>query len=331
MRTAGVRHISRRRWLICLAVAGLLMIPPAVAWACNPQAHINLNQTSFSPGSSVTVYGSYFAGGKSITVSGPSGSTTVTSSAGGAFVTSLTAPSSAGDYVVNASKPTGGTASASFVVTAPPAPAPTPVASQPSAPSTPSTSSTGSSHAKSPAFVVPKVHRSAIVKVTTPVTHHHVAVKPNPAPVSTPAPVETPAPVVVAPTGEPTFSGSVPAAPVVSTPVASTPVASHKPAARAHHPAAKSTTPASSTTAPTGAKSSAPATSQLAATSDLWSGFAPGRTASLTSGASGGMASGGGTSSALTIGIALLAFGLIGLVTGLTGAELRRRRVTARR
>jgi hypothetical protein len=40
---------------------------------------------------------------------------------------------------------------------------------------------------------------------------------------------------------------------------------------------------------------------------------------------------GGGTSSALTIGIAILAIGLIGLVAGLTGAELRRRRATAGR
>jgi hypothetical protein len=35
--------------------------------------------------------------------------------------------------------------------------------------------------------------------------------------------------------------------------------------------------------------------------------------------------SGGGTSSALTIGIGALALGLVGLVAGLMGAELRRR------
>jgi hypothetical protein len=39
---------------------------------------------------------------------------------------------------------------------------------------------------------------------------------------------------------------------------------------------------------------------------------------------------GGGTSPALTIGIAVLAIGLIGLVGGLTGAEVRRRRIAGR-
>jgi hypothetical protein len=298
MRTARAGHVVRRRWLIGLTAAGLLMVPPAIAWACNPQAHINLNQTSFAPGSSITVYGSYFVGGRPITVSGPTGSTTATSSGGGAFATTLTAPSATGNYVINASKPTGGTASASFTVATPQAP---PVGTV--SPANPTAPSTGSSApAKSPSFVVPTVHRSP---TSTPRAVQHT---------STPAATSTPASTgAVTQGGQTVFAGSVAATPVVSTPVVP---GRHNVTARHGHQAVRNTT--------------APSTSQLTATSDLWSGFAPGQTASLTSGTAGGM-SNGGSSSALTIGIGLLAFGLIALVAGLTGAEVRRRRATAGR
>jgi hypothetical protein len=59
----------------------------------------------------------------------------------------------------------------------------------------------------------------------------------------------------------------------------------------------------------------------------VWSGFAPGRTASLTSGADGLDDGGGG--SGLAIGIGLLALGLVGVAGGLTAAEMRRRRAPA--
>lgn len=286
---------ARRRWLLGISVAGSMLVPAAVAWACNPQAHINLNQTSFAPGSSITVYGSYFQGGKTVTVSGPTGSTSVTTSGGGAFTTTLTAPSAPGNYVISASKPTGGSAPASFSVVTPQAPS-SPTTSQAVVPSTPSTGSGTSS----PKFAVPTVHRSA-----TPAPAHHAA--PTPAAASPPASTSTP--TAVAPTSV-----------VAATPVASTPTVSAPVVANTTHRAAAGH-------AQTTVRSTAPATSQLAATSDLWNGFAPGRTASLTSSGAGGMG-GGGTSSALTIGIGLLALGLIGLVAGLTVAELRRRRAT---
>jgi hypothetical protein len=68
----------------------------------------------------------------------------------------------------------------------------------------------------------------------------------------------------------------------------------------------------------------APAPAQQAALSDLFSNYQPGRTASLTSQASGAPA--GGAGSGLGFGIGLLAFGLFALVAGLTAAEVRRRR-----
>jgi hypothetical protein len=87
-----------------------------------------------------------------------------------------------------------------------------------------------------------------------------------------------------------------------------------------------STTPAArqqrSAATPRPAPATAPA--QQAALSDLFSNYQPGRTASLTSQASGAPA--GGAGSGLGFGIGLLAFGLISLVAGLTAAEVRRRR-----
>ena len=294
MQEGRVRRVSRARWLVALTLGTLLLIPPALAWACNPQAHINLSATSFNPGQQITVYGSYFAGNRPINVAGPTGSVSVTSSAGGAFAVQMTAPTAAGNYVISASKPTGGSAPASFSVVGATQAAPaTSVASQ-------SVPSSSVSTAKSPSFSAPAVHASHV-----PVTHHAAA--------ATSAPAATAAPVVPA---------TVTPAPVVSaTPVVSSaPAVASTPAATTHHAAARSSHPA---------KSTAPATSQLAATSNLWSGFASGRGASLTGGSAGSM-SGGGTSSALTIGIAVPAIGLIALVAGLTGAEVRRRRLSAR-
>jgi hypothetical protein len=260
------------------------MIPAAIAWACNPQAHINLSQSSYAPGSSITVYGSYFPGNVPISISGPSGSTSATTSPGGAFVTSMTAPSQAGDYVISASKPTGGSAPASFSVqAAQPAPTPAP-----------------------PAFVAPKVTRSPVPAAST---------APSVTPTGTPTPtISSPAvtgvssPGVVTTGGQQVFAGSVGQVPVFSTPIVGARGASSP--GRGHGGAVTTAT--------------APSASQLTATSDLWSGFGPGQPAALNGGSQG--MSGGGTSSALTIGIGLLGFGLVALVAGLTVAEVRRRR-----
>jgi hypothetical protein len=67
--------------------------------------------------------------------------------------------------------------------------------------------------------------------------------------------------------------------------------------------------------------------SERAAVSDVWSGYAAGKTPSLTSGAA---VPDGDTGSELGLGIVLLAVGLLALVAGLTTAEVMRRRAQVR-
>lgn len=114
-----------------------LCVAAAVAWACNPQAHLTLEKSSYAPGETITVYGTYFPGNADITVTAPGESKTVTTSAGGAFSATFTAPSQAGTYVITATRPTGGAASVAFSVTGAPAsppPAPTTPTGPPAAP-----------------------------------------------------------------------------------------------------------------------------------------------------------------------------------------------------
>ena len=110
-----------------VAVGILLLLVPlvsmaAVAWACNPQAHLALDQSSYEAGSTITATGAYFPPAASVTVSGPTGSTVVTTSAGGGFTVQLTAPLQPGNYTITASRPTGEFAPASFTVVAASAP-----------------------------------------------------------------------------------------------------------------------------------------------------------------------------------------------------------------
>lgn len=109
---------------------------------------------------------------------------------------------------------------------------------------------------------------------------------------------------VVGTTGVPVFAGSV--APAQAT-FGSTPATAAQSAAKG-----------------TAARSSGRA---AAADSDVWSGFANGRTPSLTSDAADAPDS--DTGSGLGLGIGLLAVGLLALVAGLTAAEVRRRRASA--
>src|SRR5215212_6279177 len=55
-------------------VVAAFVVPVAIAYACNPQAHVSLDKTSYQPGSAITVHGSYFTGNSAVTVSGPTGS-----------------------------------------------------------------------------------------------------------------------------------------------------------------------------------------------------------------------------------------------------------------
>lgn len=283
---------SRRRKLsIGLLLAAFVVVPAAIAWACNPQAHISLDRTSYAPGQTITVYGSYFPNNATITVTGPGSSQQVTA-AGGGFVTSFTAPSTAGSYVINASRPTGGFASASYTV-AVPATAPAPRSETPPA-----------SAPEGEAFETPGVTRSERAPATSGGRGDGggggggtTQSAPGEGGSGTGGSVQTVA-------GQPVFVGSAPS--TTAGTFATTPAAEE-------------------TTRGTGRERNASAApSEQAASGDVWSGFAPGRTASLTAGADG--MSDGGTGSELGLGIALLVLGLLGLAGGLTAAEVRRRR-----
>ncbi|MGH2984751.1 MAG: hypothetical protein ACRDK5_10955 [Solirubrobacterales bacterium] len=246
--------------MILIALATALLVPAAIAWACNPQAHLSLNSSSYGPGDTITVTGSYFSNGDNISVS-TTGSSDSKVVSGGGFVAQLTAPSSAGSYTVTASRTDGYRAglpkTASFEVV------------EPTSPNAPS--SGGSSSFRQP--------RTPHVQPRTP----HVAG------------VGGGGGTVQDQSGQPVFAGSV----------------------------APSSSGGGAFFGGTASAAGATRPSEQSAVSDVWSGFAPGKAASLTSAA--GMPD-GGAGSQLSLGIVLLALGLLALVGGLTTAEVMRRR-----
>jgi hypothetical protein len=285
--------VRRRRATFATMVVAAFVVPVAIAYACNPQAHVSLDKTSYQPGSAITVHGSYFTGNSAVTVSGPTGSVGVTTSPGGGFTTTLTAPSTPGTYTITASRPTGGFAPASFSVVAPAAPAAQ--ATQPdAAPAAP---------AATPARTAPSFREPSVARSQTPASAERQTAPAR----STPSSSNT-RPGTTSVAGQQVFSGSTAqAAPVQSF------AAAPAPAVRPSRSSASRTAPAAATTPV-----------EQAATSDLFSNYQPGRTPSLTGAASGAPA--GGAGSGLGLGIALLAFGLLATVAGLTAAEVRRRR-----
>ena len=275
----------------------MVVAPAAIAWACNPQANISTDRTSYSPGQSVTVYGSYFPNNANITVTGPGGSRAVTTSSSGAFSTTFTAPSTAGSYVISATRPTGGAASTGFRVAAP----------APAAPSPGQTQAPSGTAPRVPSFDSPAVVRSERQRSTS-----GSGGSDGGGPGAKTSPGNTGSGsgggVVVTPSGAPVFAGSAPAASTGSfgtVPAPAAPAAGGGKAARQ-----SSATP-----------------SDQAAAGYVWSGFAPGKTPSLST--AGDMVSEGDSGPGLGLGIGLLAGGLLALVAGLTAAEVSRRRAAA--
>src|SRR3954471_8050457 len=88
-RLAGLR---RRSITIASVVVAAIVIPVAIAYACNPQAHVSLDKSAYQPGATITVNGSYFTPNQPVTVSGPGSSASVMTSSGGGFKTTITAP-----------------------------------------------------------------------------------------------------------------------------------------------------------------------------------------------------------------------------------------------
>ena len=296
-KSASTDVVRRRRVTFVTMLVAAFVVPAAIAYACNPQAHVALDKTSYQPGSSITVYGSYFPGNVNVTVSGGWGASTgVTTSPGGGFTATLPGPSTPGNYSVSATRATGGYAVASFSVAAP---APAPAAQ----PSTPAASAPAATAKSAPGFKSPSVRGSeapASAERTNPPAGSDRTAASNGGNI---APSTN---NVTSSAGQQVFSGSTAQA---------APTQSFAPTQTAAAPARSSSS--RSTTA-------AAAPSPQAALSDLFSSYQPGRTPSLTGSASGAPA--GGAGSGLGLGIGLLAFGMFALVAGLTAAEVRRRR-----
>jgi hypothetical protein len=267
--------VRRRGAFVIVAIAAAL-VPAAIAWACNPQAHISLNKTTYGPGESITVSGSYFNSstcGCTVSTSGSS-----TSASGSAWTATLTAPSEAGSYAVVAA-PSGPdqvyarTASFQVVDTSASGPAPSEPSSSGQTFKEPEVGSAGGGGSKGSGVNGGEPNVGGVgggggsVQVGS---------------------------------GQPAFAGSVAATPGGS----------------------------SFFSGDEGTASAATAQpSERAAVSDVWSGYAAGKTPSLTSGAA---LPDGDTGSELSLGIVLLAVGLLALVAGLTTAEVMRRRAQVR-
>ncbi|MDP8943467.1 MAG: hypothetical protein M3N16_05035 [Actinomycetota bacterium] len=108
MATAGLRRAGgarRQRTFLGLALVVALLLPAAIAWACNPQAYLKVyGAESTRPGDPVTVSGAYFGNGETVKLRWePRGGTSVQSvkaSRSGAFRTSIPTPNRAGAYTL---------------------------------------------------------------------------------------------------------------------------------------------------------------------------------------------------------------------------------------
>jgi len=287
---------------MALAAVSLLLVPAAIAWACNPQAQLTPNKASYAPGESMTVGGSFFPKGTAIKVSVSGGETrTATTNASGAFqISGLGISGSPGTYTVTATKADGTFQSglpktASFQVAAPAAPS-----APASAPAPPAATQGGGDRS----FAEPGVERSPSRSVAG--SGGGGGGGGGGQPGGSTGGVAGGGTVVTGTTGTPAFAGSV--APTQSS---------------------SGSAPAKGTAGKAAAKGSAARSTgrAAAADSDVWSGFANGRIPSLTSDAA--EAPDSGTGSGLGLGIGLLALGLLALVAGLTAAEVRRRRASA--
>jgi len=293
-------HQPRRskRGLVALAAVAMLLVPAAIAWACNPQAQLSPSQPSYTPDTgTATISGSFFPRGIGIRVTVSGGASVVaTTNQSGAFQATVPVPSAPGTYTITAVRADGQAQSglpkvASFSVA--PAIAKTAPATRPAPPA--------AKQQGDRSFVEPGVTRSPVRSVAgnggnsgggggQPISNNTGGVAGG-------------GTTVVGTTGVPVFAGSV--APAQAT-FGSAPAT------------AQGTTTKSNAARSTGR--------EAAADSDVWTGFANGRTPSLTSDTADAPDS--DTGSGLGLGIGLLAVGLLALVTGLAAAEVRRRRAS---
>jgi hypothetical protein len=329
------------RWvgLVGVVLAAGVLIPAAIAWACNPQAYLTLDKAAYAPGDSVRVSGSFFKNEVQITVTldRTGQSAVVTTSGNGAFSTTFTLPANAptGGYTAQAVgyEPDGS------ITPGLPARGSLSVAEPQVAASAPVTSGGGQA-AAAPA---PQVSASAptpqqpvagesVRPSQRPSTSRQDADFPEPSVFNEPGvqSSRTPAASTRAASGAEgasvsggrvVFGGSV--APAVSAPV----VGSSE-VAGVSQPAAQSAKGAARSRAGSSVSRSV---AERTAADDVWSALGTGRSPSVLPFAGDGVAvSAPRAGSQLALGLVLLGGGVLALVGGLAAGEARRRRASTR-
>ena len=316
MRSTTKSLTGGRARLVALSVAAMLLVPAAIAWACNPQAHMKCGGAQgcqVAPGGSLNVSGTYFQTNTDLALSLDSGGavTTVKTNAGGAFSTTIQAPSQPGSYTLLAKRSDGAArgglpARLSFEVAAPSAAAPSPTADAPAA--TP--------QAQGPAFNEPSVNQSPAQRPSTGGGDQGTSTPGDSPAARTPTSGGSDGTAITQDAGREVFAGSVAPSGDSSTTSFGSPSAAPTSGSQAE--------PATGTS---GRSSGTP--SEQAAGGDVWSGFGSGSSASLLPSADDAAVSDGGAGSGLGWGIGLLSLGLLALVSGVAVAEVRRRRALA--
>lgn len=328
--TRSLIGMSPARLAVVLTVIAAMLVPAAVAWACNPQGDVRTDQQSYRPGEDMTVSGSWFSSNTNITITTdpPGVSAGTTSTSAGTFRTTVAAPSEPGSYALMASD---GRAPARTTFT---------VAER--------TQPSGGT----PTFGEPTIDRSpagVVTRVGQP-TGSSGGSDPGPRPQPARAGSSEPTTIVLRPAPAPAArttggggslgggggfdggggssgggsgggeSGAGGAASGTESGVIRVPagrsvfVDSLAPADRRAGGAGRATTTAAGR-----------GPSERAATGDLWGGFRSGKAPSLLDAGGSADDSGPGAS----IGLALLGLGLVGLLSALAVAEARRRRALA--
>ena len=308
----------RRPFLVLLACLALGVVGVGVAWACSPGADSSGTPGAGPAGTDVLLTGTGFPAGQTVRIKWAAGGeerylTSARPDAQGAFRKSVTVPSDAPDgeavFLTVPADPQY-TQRVSFLV----GPQSTQLSPDQPGPSNPNPAAPGPG--ARPNVAPPESRNGAprqnVVRDRTgarsgprggksPRNGARSAPKGVTRPADSIAPVDTTAPAGTTTTGEPAFAGSV-------------------------EPGNKPTAVASGQAGGANGFGDAPRTSEATANGDLWGGFGPGSTRPSLSDV---VSPADAPTSALTVGLALLAFSLMGLIATFGVAELRRRRVLA--
>lgn len=319
--------MSSMRRVVATGVVGALacaVMAAGLAWACTPQAQFTrFSPASGAPGTQVTVTGDNFSD-VAVTIHWGSASGPVIGTAQGpTFTTTVTVPQAPGDVyaivavAIGPTTLTSGQAVGSFTMV------------QPAQPASGSTSASTSGATPSGQAATPNPQSGGRTSATA-----------NGAPATATQRGKTAATVSGATSSRPSFPQRRPVASRSTNPQTVTPAA---PATAASTPAQAATRSQGTASASTGsnrgraqsAQASAPATfgapsagaaTESSATGDMWTGFDPARSGASAQSAGATAPQGDPASSPATLGIVLLALGLLGLAGGAAVAEARRRR-----